>query len=104
VKIWNANEILVSTICGPEEGIALHEFAASETYRLDLPKISLLPGVYRIAVFVFSDEPEPLLTMENALSFEVCQAPISDGSASYRGDHGIYRAATSMTRATTFAL
>jgi len=98
IRILNSTGVLVCSICGPEEGVPFHYLRDHETYVIDLPNLGLFPGSYTVSVFLYGDEPEPLLAAEEAFGFDVCQAALGPGQVCYRGDHGIYRAAAGMTR------
>ena len=96
VQVWNSTGMLVSSLCGPEEGIPFHRISPSRSYRADLAPLQLFPGIYTLTVSVWGYEPQVLLSIENALEFEVVQSPVKAGTRSYRSDHGIARVATRM--------
>jgi lipopolysaccharide transport system ATP-binding protein len=98
LKIFNQNGVLVSSICGPEEGIEFHELGEREKYFIDLGKVELFPGHYRLSLFFYGLGAEPLIEIPSALEFEVLGAPLNDAIRSYRSDHGIYRIASRMIR------
>ncbi len=98
VGIFNSSGVLVSSICGPEEGIPFHTLREQETYVIGLHNLGLFPGSYSVSIFLYGDEPEPILAAEESFGFDVCQAALGPGQVCYRGDHGIYRTASGMAR------
>ena len=101
LKIFNQNGVLVTSICGPEEGIEFHELRQKERYLIDLGKVTLFPGHYRVSVFFYGLGPEPIIEIPSALEFEVLGSPLQETGRTYRADHGIFRIANRMIRNST---
>jgi lipopolysaccharide transport system ATP-binding protein len=101
LKIFNQNGVLVTSICGPEEGIEFHELRQKERYLIDLGKVTLFPGHYRVSVFFYGLGPEPIIEIPSALEFEVLGSPLQETGRTYRTDHGIFRIANRMIRNST---
>jgi len=69
-------------------------------YVIDVVKVTLFPGHYRISVFFYGLGPEPIIEIPSALEFEVLGSPLQEAVRAYRSDHGIFRIASRMIRNT----
>ncbi len=94
VRLFDAVGTLVSSICTPEEGINPFTLSGAIEVCFDLPKLQLMPGPYRLSVFVYrANDPGVYLEAEDALAFELYPAIVRDGMWAYRPDHGVVRIA-----------
>lgn len=94
--IRDANGILVSSICGPEEGIDFHCIYPNKTYSILIATMNLFPGTYYVDLYVYGLDREPLLAIDHVLEFEVIQSAVKNAKRSYRGDHGVVRISSEM--------
>lgn len=94
IRFFDSMGTLVSSICTPEEGINPFRIEQSTKLTFQLPKLPLLPGRYRVSVFVYrSNDPVTYLEAEDVLAFEVHPAIVQSAMWAYRPDHGIVRIA-----------
>lgn len=94
LRLFDAVGSLVSSICTPEEGIHPFELTGEMEVSFDLPRLQLMPGPYRLSVFVYrANDTGVYLEAEDALAFEVQPAIIRDAMWAYRADHGLVRLA-----------
>jgi lipopolysaccharide transport system ATP-binding protein len=94
VRIYDAVGTLVSSICTPEEDIAPFLLDGDIEVRFNLPRVQLMPGPYRISIFVYrANDPVEYMAADEVLSFEVYPTILGEAMWAYRGDHGIVRIA-----------
>lgn len=92
VRVHDINNMLVSTLCTPEEGLEPFMLNGQLNVRFSLPQLQLFPGRYVVSVFVFRpNDNEPCLAAEDVMTFEVQPSIIHGGMWPYRGEHGLVR-------------
>jgi lipopolysaccharide transport system ATP-binding protein len=91
IRICDSSGVLVSSICGPEEGLDFQPAERTTTFVVSLPHIGLMPGRYNLSVQVYSLAPRPHLDAANALSIEIVPSNIGQAIRAYRAAHGLVR-------------
>ena len=92
IRVHDDMGMLVSSICGPEEGIDPFDFEDRFQVTFQLPRLQLLPGKYTISVFVYRpNDGTEYFAAENCLSFTVEPAIIHDAMWAYQQHHGLVR-------------
>ena len=85
-------DILVASICTLEEGVDSLNFDRSCEVTFPLPHLQLLPGNYKVSVFLYRpNDRVAYLQEENALSFSQQSAHVRGGAWSYQPRHGFVR-------------
>ncbi len=91
IRLYDDTGTLVSSICGPEEGLDFVSLNGSCEWVVKVPALPLFPRRYSVALQIFGHEPRPFLEARNALDFTVEAGFIPGASRSYRADHGLIR-------------
>jgi lipopolysaccharide transport system ATP-binding protein len=91
LTLKNEEDTVVSSICGPEEGIGWLAAKKSVHIVYDLPNLSLVPGKYSIDVELFGLGGQ--VQFERALEFDVQETMGIGATASYGSQHGFFRIA-----------
>jgi lipopolysaccharide transport system ATP-binding protein len=96
LRLYDDSGTLISSICGPEEGLDFAPTNGSCEWVVKMPSLQLFPGHYSVALQIFGHEPQPFLDVRNVFDFTVEAALIPGASRSYRTDHGLIRICGSM--------
>ncbi|MBZ5684376.1 MAG: ABC transporter ATP-binding protein [Acidobacteriia bacterium] len=91
LRLYDDSGTLISSICGPEEGLDFAPTNGSCEWVVKMPSLQLFPGHYSVALQIFGHEPQPFLEVRNAFDFTVEAALIPGATRSYRTDHGLIR-------------
>ncbi|HXI70567.1 MAG TPA: ABC transporter ATP-binding protein [Verrucomicrobiae bacterium] len=91
LRIHNSAGVLISSICGPEEGLDFSPIRGSRDWVILLPALQLFPGLYTVSFQLFGNEPDPFLEALDVLEFHVEAAFVQGASKAYRADHGLIR-------------
>lgn len=97
IRLYDDSGTLVSSICGPEEGVDFAFISGTCEWVVRMPTLQLFPGRYSVAFQMFGYEPEPLLEAADVLEFTVEAALLPGALKSYRSDHGLIRVCSSVS-------
>lgn len=97
VEIRNDREEVISSVCGPEEGIDFSILDGNYRWLITIPSMQLYPGTYYVNIFLYGYEPSPYFVAERAVVFEVQSACIGESTRAYRSNHGIFRLCSDFT-------
>jgi lipopolysaccharide transport system ATP-binding protein len=97
LRVYDDAGTLISSVCGPEEGIDFASIQGSRQWVVQLRSLPLFPGRYSISLQMFGLEPKPYLEAHDILAFTVEGSLIDGATRSYRSDHGLMRICTAMT-------
>ena len=94
VEVRDANDVLVSSINTPEEGMDFFRQEGRYVFQIRFKKLALLPGSFRLH-FLLCDEQETFLGQRDILVFTVDQQNLPGAPWPYKQEHGYARLVSS---------
>lgn len=91
VRIFHETGPLVSSICGPEEGLDFRTVHGKSTFQINLGPVQLMPGSYHLDLAFFGLGSDSLLELQEPFLFDVQPSALPNAGRTYRSDHGVVR-------------
>jgi lipopolysaccharide transport system ATP-binding protein len=97
VTIRDSRGTLVTSICGPEEGVDFMVVDRRVTFSVEFDRLSLFPGGYQVSLHMYGQDPQPFLEAIDVLRFTVEASMLPGAGRAYRSDHGVVRVCSRLT-------
>ncbi len=91
IRVHDSAGTLISSVCGPEEGLDFLPADTMHTYVCEIQRLPLMPGRYSMSVAVYSHASQAHLDAQQVFFFDVMPAMLNGATRAYRQDHGLTR-------------